>query len=636
MNNGTQSSSRRRRQPTNVFMAKKTHQKPSNPQALSAERRAKNVLQSTPIATPPPAAAFTPAAEPEDDPSTYTDYPLVTTKKALLADLRFHAMRLVSRNKLSPYNRRQFERPLRLHRRFERDKKVDLPKQSGTDDKEVDKEAIREAERQATKEANQAQIAPAEKGAVGKRKQNVKRKVEDVYIANTVEAQKRRKLRYDETRPWHLEDLEGKNTWVGAYEAPLSETYAMLVLAEDKFRMVPIEKWYRFAPTGRFEVKDADFIEKWMNKKSHAAMRLLQSRDDADHRRIVTQQRRTQGAGRVGMRGENKPRGDDDDHEGPEAVHDADELDFEDNDFQDDDEGCLLIGEDEEVKDMERKIKNEMLGANIFTDIKEEKDWDAEEARNKVKKEEKRRKERKLRKTLRKREKKYEYESESDSDSARPKSSSEDSAGSDADSDGELKLEDTDVKAESKVDGDKPPSGASSVGSNTPAGQHGRSSSRHHNGASLKRPGSPMLSDVSGSESSRKRVKQTKENAASRPMSPNIGDGSRPLSRTYQCNHLESHCANHMSHSEYTFAQLCRIGQRDRGSIRHRAYQEATRRQQRQLDTITDCQWTLWLACIESWCIGRTYAFIRRHPSGHSAHRNQYHCADPKVQITSH
>ena len=81
------------------------------------------------------------------------------------------------------------------------------------------------------------------------------------------------------------------------------------------------------------------------------------------------------------------------------------------------------------------------------------------------------------------------------------------------------------------------PSGASSQGTPTQSGRsenHG--SSQMTNGLSLKRPGSPNLSEASGSESTRKRIKKQHKDASgqsSRAMSPSGISAARSASRTY-------------------------------------------------------------------------------------------------------
>lgn len=445
----------------------------------------------------------------------------------------------------NPYDESQFTRPLRLHRRFPRDQLMDhTPVEDGEDNKDREKEEIRRAERLAQREANQAQIAPTEKSVAAKKRPQFKKKVEDVfYPQDTPEAQKRAKLRYEEGRPWHLEDFEGKNTWIGSYEEPLSESHAMLKLeANGSFRMVPLEKWYRFTPTGRYKTMDLDEAEKHMSKKVKESRWFLENSESGDLRRRMEQERqRNMNRGRVGERGESRMvKNEDDDGGGGDRLdvaQDVDEIDFEaEDEFQDDDEGKLFGGDDDEVKESERKIRSEMLGANIFagSGVKEDKDWDAEEQREKKEADAERRKAKKLRKHLIKREKKYEYESESD----HPYSEDSDSESETSEAE-RLKEEERKKEEEekAKTNGETIRSGASSAGTNTPAGRSEKHGDPLKNsqlaGASLKRPGSPNLSEASGSESNRKRLKKHRDESgpASRAMSPSVPNGARSLSR---------------------------------------------------------------------------------------------------------
>jgi transcription initiation factor TFIIF subunit alpha len=129
----------------------------------------------------------------------------MATKKALLDGLRFHAIKFISNNVVNPYDKDQFERPVKLHRRFPQDTPNIPVDANPDDDKEREKEAIRKAEKAAEREATQAQIAPTDKAAAAKKRQPFKKKTEDVYYpTDTPEAQKRARLRYEEGRPWHL------------------------------------------------------------------------------------------------------------------------------------------------------------------------------------------------------------------------------------------------------------------------------------------------------------------------------------------------------------------------------------------------------------------------------------------------
>ena len=419
-NGGGTGAPRRKRPQGNLFLAKKPARKP-------APGAATNGASST--TRPKPAEAPKVKVEeedPDDDPNTYTSYPLVASTKADLEGLRFHAMRLVSNDMINPWDQTQFTHPLRLHRRFPRDKMNQPVKdEDGIDSKEREKEEIRRAERQAQRESDQAQIAPTGKSDQNKKKQMFKGKgkVEDVYHPQDTDAAKKKsRLRYEEGRPWHLEDFDSKNVWVGAYEEPLSESHVMLSLSADgKFRMVPLEKWYRFTATNKYKTLDLEQAEKVMAQK-HKSGRWLAEKEQGMtvQKRLQAQRAMTHERGRVGMRSEQRRIKGEDDDEGynADAAEDQDELDFEHEDeFQDDDEG-KIFGEydDEETKETERRVRQEMLGANVFagTGVKEDKDWDKEEEEERKNAADARKLERKMRKALIKSERKFEYESDSD------------------------------------------------------------------------------------------------------------------------------------------------------------------------------------------------------------------------------
>ncbi|GAB7339533.1 hypothetical protein MBLNU457_6146t1 [Dothideomycetes sp. NU457] len=516
--NGAAAAAPRRKRPQgSLFLAKKPAKKP----ALAPTNGISSSTRPKPAETAP---VKTEEDDPDDDPSTYTSYPLVASTKADLEGLRFHAMRLVSDGAINPWDQTQFTHPLRLHRRFPRDKmNQPMAEEDGVDSKEREKEEIRRAERQAQREADQAQIAPTGKPEQNKKKQMFKGKgkVEDVYHPqDTDAARKKSRLRYEEGRPWHLEDFDSKNVWVGAYEEPLSESHVMLSLSADgKFRMVPLEKWYRFTATNRYKTLDLDAAEKVMAQKHRPGRWLAEKEQGMTVRKRLEAQRMTMHErGRVGMRSEQRPKGeDDDDGYKADAADDQDELDFEHEDeFQDDDEG-KLFGEydDEETKETERRVRQEMLGANIFagTGVKEDKDWDKEDEEEKKKAAEERKRSKGTRKTLVKSERAYEYQSDSD----HPYSEESESENSEE----ERQKEEERKKEEEKLKTDganKAPSVASTAATNTPSGR----TEKHGDprAASLKRPGSPGLSEASGSESSRKRMKKDANGKSSRAMSP--------------------------------------------------------------------------------------------------------------------
>lgn len=525
------------RPPPSIFTQKKKpvkkplpNQKPGGPAqaANGAISRPHTPSQRSTGVGPPP------AAEPEDD-VNYKQYPIYISKDTLAQGLHYHAMRFQSRptgevgssTTVNPYDDSQFTRPLHLHRRNARDK-LETAEQSdaasGVDDKEREQMSIRRAERQAEREANQALIAPTGGDVKKPMKKKPQKKVEDVYFdENDPQQRARAQLRYEEARPWHLEDFDRKNIWVGSYEEPMKDTNVMFEIGEHGFRMVPIEKWYKFQQTNRVKnVMDGDAAEKEMSKKFRAPRWFLGTQEANDQmRRHAAMAQREQHRARM--------RSADDDDAGPfmkkeEYQADVDEIDFEFNDeFQDDDEGFIFGDpQDDEAKEVEKKIREEMRSANLAgTGVKDEdKDWDDEEQKEREAEQLEKRNTKRMRKQLIKKERKNEYDSDSDRGEFSESSESEDSEEERERLEEERKQEET-----RKLNDEK--SGASSRGTNTPSGRSEKKDLAKSLGASLKRVGSPDLSELSGNESSRKKAKGVN----GRAMSPSAPNGARSLSR---------------------------------------------------------------------------------------------------------
>lgn len=444
---------------------------------------------------------------------------------------------------IDPYDASQFTRPVRLHRRYARDKQdlgepVEPP--PGIDDKERELYNARRAERQAEREANQALIAPT--GTVPKKAQGKKKNqksVEDVYYnENNPKQQKAAQLRYEETKPWHLEDFENKNTWIGTYQEPMSNSSVLLTVDPNHaiFTMTPIERWYKFTQTNRLAAMSAEEAEKYMQAKVQPTRWFQGTQVFKDEKAVedarlkrekMSAMKRAQAAEDNGYAGIKD--------EGEFYNADRDDLDFEFNDeFQDDDEGQIFGIEADEAKDIEKRIREEMRGANISAPgLKNtEMDFDEEEERQKREEREQKKREKRMKKQLIKKERKYEYEDDSEEN---PYSESSE----DEDSDEERERLEAEQKEEeerkaAQANGDK--SGASTKGTNTPSGRSEKKDPSRSNAAlaaNLKRPGSPNLSDASGTES-RKKAKTN-----GRAMSPNAPNGS--LSREYNLNHPVSY-----------------------------------------------------------------------------------------------
>ena len=446
--------------------------------------------------------------------------------------MRYNAFRLHGKPgadgkqaEINPYDEKQFTRPIHLYRRYAGDKLENNEASdvaSGVDDKERELQATRRAERQAEKEANQALIAPTGEAAKNPAKRKkVQKKVEDVYFdENNKRHVARAQLRYEEARPWHLEDFDNKMKFVGSYEQPLAKSNVMFVIGEQGFKMIPVEKWYKMAPVSKVErTMTSEQIEQNMSQK-YAAPRWFMGTQTAG-----TEARRQVKLEQQNLNRKRKAEDDGDDYgrttvKREEYQADVDEIDFEFNDeFQDDDEG-FVFGDpgDDDAKEIEKRIFDEMRQANLpATGVKnEDKDWDEEEKQEKMAAIEEKRKQKKQRKLLKKKERRIEYESD-DSDDNKYESSSDSE-----DSEEERERLEEERKEEAKkaalLNGDK--SGASSKGTNTP---NGRSEKKAI--PSLKRDAE--LSELSGNESSRKKAKGSN----GRAMSPNGPTGARALSR---------------------------------------------------------------------------------------------------------
>jgi transcription initiation factor TFIIF subunit alpha len=247
-----------------------------------------------------------------------------------------------------------------------------------------------------------------------------KKNIEQKYRADdTPEAKKRQLLRYEETLPWHLEDFENKQTWVGTYESELSEAHVMLSMdpsnPHNAVYMAPMERWYRFnvksklKPTGDDVDKIAFKIENvggFLGRLEAQAAR--KQRDEA-----ISKMGRGM-ATRLGGGADDEGRirrPIDYDGGGPSIKReaDADDIDFNlDEDFADDEEGLngLFEGEAEEVKEAEEKLKRDRLAASLW-DRPDEAQLALEEELEKKFEEERKMQEKESRKRIAKREKRY-------------------------------------------------------------------------------------------------------------------------------------------------------------------------------------------------------------------------------------
>ncbi|CAG8565255.1 9186_t:CDS:2 [Acaulospora morrowiae] len=89
--------------------------------------------------------------------------------------------------------------------------------------------------------ADASLIAPYA-GARQNKKNLFKKKTTQVFLADP----KSRELRAEESIPWVLEDFGGENTFIGDYIGGDSAKYCVLLKKGDKFRFVPVHRFYEF------------------------------------------------------------------------------------------------------------------------------------------------------------------------------------------------------------------------------------------------------------------------------------------------------------------------------------------------------------------------------------------------------
>ncbi|PGH17521.1 hypothetical protein AJ79_01121 [Helicocarpus griseus UAMH5409] len=466
---------------------------------------------------------------------SYVDYPLVTTKRAWREGLKHHVAKFASKKHIDPRDESQFTRPVRLQRRDPRasnigpaaDKNDQPPRKPGDHLTEAEREELeaKKAAREKERAENLAQIAPS--ASTTQKKTNApKQRTQQVFKSEmTPQEIARARIKYEEALPWHLDDFDNKGTWVGNYEAAMSETYAMFVLQNDgKMRMVPIDKWYKFNTKSPFKTLTIEEAEKFMAKKIKDPRWFMEKEQDRAQKKELEAYAKQNKLFTGRSRTETFP--------GATEGFEGDDLDFEEDRFADDEEHVGIFDEDEDAKTAERRIKEDQLKANIF-DLKDEKMYDEEENQEKREKEELKNFGKRVRKALQRREKNFDYSSGSDANPYSDDESSEDSE-AERQKEEQRKLEEERLRKEKGKDSDKNNSGTSTKGTNTPSGRPKHTDPLNKKVASRsarKRPGSPNLSEASGTDTSRKKPKSKHAADAqpdSRPMSPAPGAQRKP------------------------------------------------------------------------------------------------------------
>ncbi|KAI5457198.1 hypothetical protein BGZ63DRAFT_365660 [Mariannaea sp. PMI_226] len=449
----------------------------------------------------------------EPPPPDHTDIPIMTTKRALLNGIRYHMIKFsqakLGDKPIDPTDQEEFARPVTLHRRDARQPppgrsvKVEAPEPPQVDEQEAERLAQIKAEREAQRAIDKAKIAPVAKDLNPKRPKKQKEEKTNFNRApKTASAKKESDIRYEEALPWHLEDADGKNVWVGSYVAALSETNVAFIIDKAVFRMVPLEKWYKFTAKPPFQPFTIDEAENFMNKKVDVGRWVMKDEEKrAGQVDLEATRRMLYGHGQMIKTESSTFRG-----SSRLEKQDLDEIDMSGDEFQDDDEAPLFErNDDEDTKESKDRIRREQLGANLFGDG-DEQEVDRE-LKEQLREELDRQKYGKAtKKALIKRDRENIYESD-DSEENPWSSSDEGSSSEDEDAEKDEKKDDEDKKDGTGKETDGKDKSKSTKGTLTPSGKNKLDGSKK--AKSLKRSGSPALSESSGNESSRKKLKKT-------------------------------------------------------------------------------------------------------------------------------
>lgn len=212
-------------------------------------------------------------------------------------------------------------------------------------------------QKKAAPEADMSLIAPD--GGARRNKANLFQKKTKQVIMGDPNA---RRIRYEEFYPWVMEDFDGQNTWVGNFEAGQMSQYVLFVFDKDGFKMVPAERWYKMTPRNKYATLTLEEVEKHMDSREQPdrwVMKYFGQDEDDQQKRPLNARRR--------FRATDTAR---DDEDGARKDDDGNEIDFDDE-FADDEEAPIMDGNEEDVKEVERKIKKEQQVAK-FTNLFDE------------------------------------------------------------------------------------------------------------------------------------------------------------------------------------------------------------------------------------------------------------------------
>merc|ERR1711939_15565 len=153
----------------------------------------------------------------------------------------------------------------------------------------------------------------------------------------------------------------------------------ILVVEGSTFKMIPVEKWYKFTSKGRFTPFTTEEAEAQFAKKIKESRWVMKSNEEKENAKVAQESKKAM-SNLFTVKAESSTFK----NAGKSEVQDMDELDFEEGDlFQDDDEMVTVEPDnDEDTKDAQERVKRDRQAANVF-DKANEADVDEEEEEEK-------------------------------------------------------------------------------------------------------------------------------------------------------------------------------------------------------------------------------------------------------------
>ncbi|CAG8487174.1 8083_t:CDS:2 [Ambispora gerdemannii] len=199
-------------------------------------------------------------------------------------------------------------------------------------------------------------------GATRNKQMLFKKRTKQIFLAS----KESRKLKQEEDKPWILTDYDDQNSWIGEMEGGIRENqYAIFLLTEDGFKVVPVNRWYKFKPKIKHRTLSTEEAEEAMLKaqkkdSSRWMMRAFKKPSEEDEELVATEGIYDP---KAHLRTVEKYVSDDDDNRRHKEDDDDEDLDFEEV-FEDDEE-FPEQAMDEEEKEAEIKIKKSIRKATI-------------------------------------------------------------------------------------------------------------------------------------------------------------------------------------------------------------------------------------------------------------------------------